>query len=143
MTETLILLQGEGTATLVNDVMLPGTPTPVIPLAAPPTPSAATIGTVGLTLTTAGTGLQALPTLPADDTASIPVSPPVIPRLIPITTEPAPPTLAQTVTASVEPVMPTAPEPTIDVETTVNAAGSTIAAPSPSAQPGSHSPLWD
>lgn len=79
--ETLVLLQGETAASIQPEAALPTVAAmaaaPVIPLAKDQKAS----GPLGLTLTTAGTGLKALQTVPAPADITAPATASVIPRL--------------------------------------------------------------
>ncbi len=124
-TETLIVLQGD-TGTIP---VMPAVPTPA-PVSVIPRPLSGSVttapATAGLmTMTTAGTGLQALPTVPAPEDSAVPAQPPVIPRLsIAAAPTVAPvPTKAVQMTGTQEPI-PTAPV----IDTAVSSAPTTALA---------------
>ncbi|OYQ31370.1 hypothetical protein CHU95_19605 [Niveispirillum lacus] len=111
-TETLIVLQGD-TAPLAAAPALPATASPqVIPLTPAAQISAMRPGTGVMPLTTEGTGLQALPTIPEPDDRAIPVPPPVIPRLMDAGTQTA---LSVTAKPASVMVVPPAPAPAAPV----------------------------
>ncbi|MFV3126047.1 flagellar hook-length control protein FliK [Niveispirillum sp. KHB5.9] len=121
---TLMLAEGEVATLPVADAALPVLTAPaIIPRdAAPPAP-----GALGLTLTVAGTGLKALPTVPASETVAAPVATPVIPRL---TAAPILPTAPKTAPVATAPTTaPVAPAPAPVIATAEKA--ETVEAPPP------------
>lgn len=118
-TETLIVLQGDVTVPTAAPAMPTPASAPVIPLTVTVTAPATTASASVMTLTTAGTGLQSLPTVPAPEDSARPAAAPVIPRVATATSP----------LAGAIPAMPAQPAPTPETTSAVPAAIADTAPP--------------